>query len=100
MVLFCFFGADTSNLTVIDWILPNKYTLCSVISGLLPGRPKTVAFAIQNDSPTPDPRYLALHAVCVNITLLSGARQHIDGVDRDINTALVLVNNVGCWQRL
>ena len=100
MVLFRFFGADTSNLTVIDYILPNKYTLCSVISGLPPGRPQTVAFATQNDSPTPDPRYLTLHAVCVNITLLSGAGQHIDDVDRDINTALVLANDAGCWQRL
>ena len=55
--------------------------------------PWSSTFATQNDSPTPDPRYLALHAACVKIAHPSVAGQYIDGVDRDISTTLVLAND-------
>ena len=77
----------------MDYNLPNQYTLCSIFPILLPGRPQTATFATRNDSPIPDPRYLALHAVCVKITHLSCAGQYIDGVKKDIDTTPVLAND-------
>ena len=61
--------------------------------GLLHGLPTTVSFIAQNNAPLPDPRYLALHAACANVAHLSGAGQHIDSVDRDIDTTPVLARD-------
>ena len=73
--------------------MPNQYTLCSITPGLLLGLPQTVTFTTQDNVPLPDPRYLALHVACAKVAHLSGAGQHIDDVDRDIDTTPVLAND-------
>ena len=60
---------------------------------MLHGLPMTVSFIAQNNAPLPDPCYLALHAACAKVAHLSGAGQHIDSVDRDIDTTLVLARD-------
>ena len=67
--------------------------LCSNNPSLLHGLPMTVSFITQNNAPLPDPRYLALHTACAKVAHLSGAEQHIDSVDRDIDTTLLLARD-------
>ena len=43
--------------------------------------------------PLPDPRLLALHAVCVRVAHMSGAAEALDELDRDIEDALVLAED-------
>ena len=61
--------------------------------GLLHGLPMTVSFIAQNNAPLPDLHYLALHATCAKVAHLSGAGQHINSVDRDIDTTPVLARD-------
>ena len=57
---------------------------------MLVGLPETVTFTTQDNAPLPDPRFLALHAACAKVAHLSGEGEYIYGVDRDIDTTLVL----------
>ncbi|KAF8144291.1 hypothetical protein K438DRAFT_1632022 [Mycena galopus ATCC 62051] len=43
--------------------------------------------------PLPDPRLLALHAVCVRVAHMSGAAQALDDFDRDLEDTPVLARN-------
>ena len=55
--------------------------------------PTTVTFTSHDNAPLPDPHYLALHTACAKVAHLSGAGQHIDSVDRDIDTTPVLARD-------
>ncbi|KAJ7798957.1 hypothetical protein B0H14DRAFT_2904553 [Mycena olivaceomarginata] len=43
--------------------------------------------------PLPEPRLLALHAVCVRVAHMSGAAQALDDFDRDVEDTLVLARD-------
>ncbi|KAJ7044743.1 hypothetical protein C8F04DRAFT_942092 [Mycena alexandri] len=43
--------------------------------------------------PLPEPRLLALHAVCVRVAHMSGAAQALDDLDRDVEDTLVLARD-------
>ena len=57
---------------------------------MLHGLRPTVAFTSQNNASLPDP---AIHTACAKVAHLSGARQYIDSVDRDIDTTPVIGND-------
>ena len=59
------------------------------------GLPTTVTFTTPDPVllPLPDPKYLALHAVCARVAHLSGAGEHFEELDRDTEEIAVLAND-------
>ncbi|KAJ7649717.1 hypothetical protein FB45DRAFT_858718 [Roridomyces roridus] len=47
----------------------------------------------QIELPLPEPRLLALHAVCVRVAHMSGAAEALDEFDRDVEETSVLAEN-------
>ena len=60
---------------------------------MLVGLPETVTFTTQDNAPLPDPHFLALHTACAKVANLSGTGEYIYGVNRDIDTTLVLAKD-------
>jgi len=54
--------------------------------------PEKVTFTSSDPTnlPVPSPELLALHAACAKVAHLSGAREHIDELDRDLDDSRVL----------
>jgi hypothetical protein len=54
--------------------------------------PKKVTFTSSDPTnlPVPSPELLALHAACAKVAHLSGASEHIDELDRDLDDLRVL----------
>ncbi|KAJ6460399.1 hypothetical protein C8R47DRAFT_1027785 [Mycena vitilis] len=74
----------------------NEYDICLRDEGEWPQRPvdppslhvfqavRRVTFRGTPELPAPSPRYLALHAACCRIAHLSGAADHLERVERDL----------------
>ncbi|KAF4622953.1 hypothetical protein D9613_001636 [Agrocybe pediades] len=83
---------DTLNL----WFVampgkPNQYTVKTSHSNLTPFSDTVVTFGSEHaDLPPPSPLYLAIHAACAQVAHLSGAAEHIDKYDRDVEDITVL----------
>lgn len=70
----------------------NTYTVEGSSRGVKIGLPATVTLTSPNpdEFPLPDRRYLALHAACAKVVLLSGAVEYIHKTLRDREKTQVL----------
>jgi hypothetical protein len=73
------------------WLKPvedvqHKYQVCVARNelrfGTNPPLPEHVTFATATTLPLPDPKYLALHALCCDVAWMSGALQYIMDIER------------------
>ncbi|KAA1470712.1 hypothetical protein DENSPDRAFT_774926 [Dentipellis sp. KUC8613] len=60
---------------------------------LWPGIPPTIAFNTRTGLPPPSPAYLALHALCCEVSWLSGAEEYIENIQRRTDETRVLAND-------
>ncbi|KAF8597107.1 hypothetical protein BDV93DRAFT_527673 [Ceratobasidium sp. AG-I] len=79
------------------WLEPiegkvNEYTIGKVSPLMAVNAPATVKFtnAFTDILPSPDPRYLALHAACAKVVLKSGAAKHIYAILNELEYTEVL----------
>ncbi|KAF4609700.1 hypothetical protein D9613_012064 [Agrocybe pediades] len=69
----------------------NQYTIRSIYGTELKYEGKEVTLESKVDGlPLPSPAYLAIHAACAQVAHLSGAAEHIDKYDRDMEDVMVL----------
>jgi len=64
--------------------IPNQYMVRARHPAFLQGIQMPVVFEPREGLPTPDPRYLRMHAACARVAHLSGAAEHIMNVLKDI----------------
>ncbi|KAJ7118455.1 hypothetical protein C8R43DRAFT_934221 [Mycena crocata] len=69
--------------------LKNRVTLTSLLPA---GRVFPQAGGVR-ELPLPDPRLLALHAVCARVAHMSGAAEALDSFERDVEETLVLARD-------
>jgi hypothetical protein len=73
-----------------------QYKVCAANEGFLALLPqKVVAFRTPCEAtlPLPDPRLLALHAVCAKVSHMSGAAEAMDRFDREAEDIGVLTED-------
>jgi len=70
----------------------NTYKLEAIMPEFLNDYPPYVTFTTpdQEKLPVPSPTYLAIHAACTKVAHLSGARECIDKLYRDMEGSLTL----------
>ncbi|KAF9555084.1 hypothetical protein CPC08DRAFT_643432, partial [Agrocybe pediades] len=70
---------------------PNQYTIRSIYGTEIKYEGQVVTLeSMVPGLPLPSPAYLAIHAACAQVAHLSGAAEHIDKYDRDMEDVMVL----------